>query len=275
MSESAGAPSAGVGRVLAILRAIAQQPDGRTVGQLARDFDAPKSSVHRALAALVDSGMVRKDADSRYHLGFLFLQLAFSYQSARQPHLGVDGALRLLADEFGETVHYGILVGADIVYQAKVVPARPAFHMSSAVGGTNPAYRTGLGKVLLAHELTDRAAVEGFVARRGPLVRQTPHTLVSARDLHAALRLARSDGFALDREENEIGINCIAFPLFLGAPDLPTGAISVSAVSQRMNVEQLVSAAPRMRTIIEATLGPVLVPATNGAASGPASRVAG
>ncbi|GAA2109181.1 IclR family transcriptional regulator [Microlunatus panaciterrae] len=258
---SDGSPANGVSRVLAILQSVAEHPDGMTVGQVAREFGAPKSSVHRALAALVRSGLVRQDADARYHLGFLFLRLAFGYQSVRQSHLDVEDVLRSLADEFGETTHYGALIGSEIVYQAKVAPRNASFQMTSVVGGTNPAYCTGLGKAILMHELIERADVQAFVDAHGPLAPRTQHTLTTVDSLYETLRTGRERGYAMDLEENEIGINCIAFPLFLDSPFRPTGAISISGVRQRIDARQLQEAAPRIRAVIEGHLGDVLHPA--------------
>lgn len=253
-------PANGVSRVLAILQSIAEHPDGVTLGELARDFDSPKSSVHRALAALVQSGFARQDSASRYHLGFLFLRLAFGYQAAHQAHQSVTEVLTVLAEDLGETAHYGVLLEADIVYQAKVVPKNPAFQMTSVVGGSNPAYRTGVGKALLMHELLGLSDVEQFIARYGPLVARTPHTLTTADQLHQALAAGREQGYALDLEENEVGLNCIAFPLFLDSPTRPTGAVSISAVTQRIDPQGLRDAAPHIRSVITERLGDVLSP---------------
>jgi len=246
--------------VLAILAFIAKNPDGITLSALAKEFDAPKSSVHRALAALVQSGFVRHDSDSRYHLGYLFLRLAFENQSVRQDHLTMLEVLRDLADELGEATHYGVLIGPNIVYQAKMTPKNPVFQLTSEVGGANPAYRTGIGKALLMHELSELSDVDDFIQRYGPLVARTPHTLISAPELHHAFQLGRKRGFAMDQEENELGINCIAFPLFLHSPSRPTGAISISAVAQRIDAQGLADAAPHIRSVIEEHLGNVLLP---------------
>ncbi|GAA3692600.1 IclR family transcriptional regulator [Microlunatus aurantiacus] len=245
----------GSARVLAILRCLGERPAGARLGEVALAVEAPKSSVHRALAALVDSGFARQDADGVYHLGFDLLQLVFGYHEAQQSSLTVEPVLRRLADATGETTHYGVLVGADIVYQAKVSPTRKTFQMSSVIGGGNPAYRTGLGKALLMHRLHDLPAVQDYVDRHGPLVARTAHTLVSADQLHAAFVEGRQRGYALDLQENDLGIVCIAFPLFLDSPTVPAGALSISAVCSRTSAADLMAQAPMVRGIISEELG--------------------
>jgi DNA-binding IclR family transcriptional regulator len=127
--------------------------------------------------------------------------------------------------------------------------------MSSVIGGANPAYRTGLGKALLMHRLRDRAAVQAYVSEHGPLVAKTAHTLTTVDQLDAAFREGRQRGFALDLEENDLGIVCIAFPLFLDSPTIPTGALSISAVGSRTSPAELVNQFPRIREIVVEELG--------------------
>ncbi len=267
----------GSARVLAILRCLGERPAGARLGEVAAAVEAPKSSVHRALAALVDSGFARQDADGVYHLGFDLLQLVFGYHESQQSSSTVEPVLRRLADATGETTHYGVLVGADIVYQAKVSPTRKTFQMSSVIGGGNPAYRTGLGKALLMHRLRDLAAVEDYVAQHGPLSAKTAHTLTAAAQLDAAFREGRARGFAMDLQENDVGIVCIAFPLFLDSPSIPAGALSISAVSSRTSPEELIAQAAVVRQIVSEELGervlaPEPVPADDAAPSRSASR---
>jgi IclR family acetate operon transcriptional repressor len=245
----------GSARVLAVLRHLAEHPGGSRLGEVAVALDAPKSSAHRALGSLVQSGFARQDAEGAYHLGFDLLRLVFSYHEAQAPSLTVGPLLQRLAEETGETTHYGSLVGGNIVYQAKVSPSRSTFQMSSVIGGSNPAYRTGIGKALLMHELPDRASIDRYVAEHGPLEARTPHTICSPEALHEALTRGRRNGYTLDMEENDLGIACIALPLFLDSPNRPTGAISISAVVSRTAPKDLVAWLPRIRKIITEELG--------------------
>jgi len=123
------------------------------------------------------------------------------------------------------------------------------------IGGANPAYRTGLGKALLMHRLRDLAAVQDYVAQHGPLLAKTAHTLTTAEQLDAAFREGRARGFAMDLQENDLGIVCIAFPLFLDSPSIPAGALSISAVSSRTSPEELIAQADLVRRIVSEELG--------------------
>lgn len=247
--------AAGVDRVLALLRHLAEHPRGITLTQLAHDFDAPKSSVHRALAALCRAGFARQDADATYHLGLELVRLAYRYQEARDDHRVVEPVLRALAERFGETTHYAELAGAEVIYLAKVTPRGAGVQMTSSVGGRNPAHCTGVGKALLMHELGDPTAVEAFVERHGPLVSRTHRTLVDVAGLTRALAESRARGYTIDDEESELGITCVAFPVFLDSTRAPTGAISISALARRKPVPELHRLAAEARSIIDHHFG--------------------
>jgi DNA-binding IclR family transcriptional regulator len=243
--------------VLGVLRSLGDYPQGVSLGQLARDVDVPKSSLHRALAALCRAGFAEHDARGSYRLGLELVRLAFAHYDQLDRRRVVEPLLKTLAERFSETAHYGELAASEVVYLAKMTPPGRGAQMTSTVGGRNPAHCTGLGKALLAYELPDEAAVAAYVDVRGPLVRRTARTCVETETLVEDFELVRSRGYALDDEESEEGISCIAFPLFLDRPAHPTGAVSVAALTHRTPLAQLEDAADEIRTLIEETLGAV------------------
>lgn len=256
------AAATGVDRVLALLRHLAEHPRGIALSRLAEDFDAPKSSVHRALSALCRAGLARQDGENRYHLGVEYVRLAYRYQESREDYRLVEPALRALAEHFGETTHYATLQDFEVVYLAKVTPHGAGIQMTSSVGGRNPAYCTGVGKALLMHALPDRTAVKNYVEAHRPLVSRTPNTLTRVDPLHRSLQEGLSRGYTIDDEESELGITCVAFPIFLDSTREPSGAISISALAQRKPVPELHRVAKTARRLIEDGLGAVMRPPT-------------
>ena len=243
----------GAHRVLLTLQRLAEHPRGATLEELAHELAAPKSSIHRALGVLQRVGFAEQERPGgRYRLGLELVRLALGYiEEADEPAL-VTPALAGFASRFGETAHYARLDGAEIVYVAKVTPPSVDVRMTSAIGGRNPAHCTGVGKALLAFALPDRPAAARYVEQFGPLVVRTAHTITDADALHDELERVRAHGYAVDREESELGINCIAFPAFLGSPGSPAGAVSVAAISRRTPLEALVAAVPEMRELLAA-----------------------
>jgi IclR family acetate operon transcriptional repressor len=236
----------GAGRVLAVLTELAEHPAGVGLDDIARAVKSPKSTVHRALAALRKAGFAHQDGRGHYVLGDKFLKMAFAHHEARPDHVRIQGVLRVLADRYGETAHYTVLDGRSVVYRSKVDPPAGAVKLTSTVGGRNPAHATAAGKLLLANTLPDRAAVRAWVGDL-PLERPTANTFATVDDLHDELIRIRELGYSVDDEENEAGVNCVAVAGYLMSPTVPSGAISISAVAYRTPLHTLIEAVPDIR----------------------------
>jgi IclR family transcriptional regulator, acetate operon repressor len=251
MTASAPAPERLVGadRVLAVLKVLAAHGDGASLDELTRAIGSPKPSVHRALAALRRAGLADQRDDGRYLLGDELLRLAFTNHEARPDHLRIRPVLEQLARHFGETTHFAVLDGREVVYRAKVDPAGGAVRLTSVIGGRNPAHATGVGKLLLAHALPTLRAVREWVAD-APLATPTSRTIRSATALHRALEEVRARGFATDDGENEDGINCIAIPVSLASPSVVSGAVSVSALAYRTPLQALIASLEDITTLV-------------------------
>jgi DNA-binding IclR family transcriptional regulator len=241
--------------VLAVLKALAEHPDGVTLDELSRGVGSAKPTVHRALTALRRAGLARQDRPGHYALGDEFLRLAFTHHEQRPEHVTVTPLLRALAERFGETAHYAVLDGRTVVYRAKVDPPSGAVRLSSTVGGRNPAHCTAVGKLLLAARLLTRADVAEWVAGL-PLERRTERTIVSVRGLHQALVAVRSQGYAVDDQENEPYVNCLAVPVRDPSRSELVGAVSVSALAYRTPLAVLVEAVPEIRGLAEVVPDP-------------------
>ena len=143
-----------------------------------------------------------------------------------------------LSRDSGEAIHLVVPDGADVVYVHKVEARRGTIRMASRIGSRRPMYCTGVGKAILS--LMDPEEVDRVWAETNP-VAITPETLVTREDLDRALRQARREGCALDNEENELGVRCVAAPI-RGLKGAVLGGISISAPLSRMydsRVEEL------------------------------------
>lgn len=244
----------GADRVIAVLSELAEHPLGVTLDELAGTLRSSKPTVHRALATLRRAGMADMSGRGVYVLGDEFLRLAFRNLDGRPETARLQPLLEELATTFGETAHYAVLSGKDIVYRAKMDPPQGAVRLTSVVGGRNPAYRTAVGKLLLSSRLGSLEEVEEWFGPF-PLEKKTEHTHTTARGLFGELQATRQRGYGVDDQENEIGINCVAVPVFLDGSPAPSGAVSVSAVSFRTPLERLVAAVPEITDAISRHLG--------------------
>jgi DNA-binding IclR family transcriptional regulator len=244
----------GADRVLRALRLLAAHPRGVRLEDFSRELGAPKSTTHRVLRTLSRAGFASQDEHGWYRLSLEFLGLAFGHYESLDDRRLVQAVLEALVERFSETAYYGKLDGVEVVYVA-MVTAPGSLHTASVVGARLPAFRTALGKAMLAYSLTNRTAVDRFVEQYGPLRASTPNSLTNAAALDRDLAATRSRGYALDNEENETGVNCIAFPVFLGPASRPTGAISVAAIKLRTPLVELATHADEIGEMIERQLG--------------------
>lgn len=242
----------GADRVLAILLELAEHPQGITLEELAAQLHSTKPTIHRALGALRRAGLASQSGRGVYELGDEFVRLALRYQNARPEAAAIEPLLHELAEQYGETAHYAILERPDVVYRAKVDPPSGAIRLSSTVGGRMPAYCTAVGKMLMSAQLHTADQLDEWLGDT-PLAARTPRTITDRAALLAELNATRERGFAVDDQENEIGVNCVAFPMTLGTGH--RGAVSISALAYRRGIDSLVAAAPAIQAAITRHLG--------------------
>lgn len=222
-----------VGRALDILEALSGE-QALGVVELAGQVGLAQGTAHRLLSTLAARGYVRQDADRRYHLGLAAGRLADRSQreltAVALPHL------RALVERVGETANLAVLDGTSMAYVAQS-PSPHTLRIFAEVGRRVPIHSTAVGKAVLASLQGPQAAglIDGFTWQA-----RTPHTLVSADALLAELATVRDQGFAIDEQEQEIGVRCVAVAL-------PTtqvrAAISVSGPAERFTVETARAAA--------------------------------
>ncbi|MEI3865608.1 IclR family transcriptional regulator [Microbacterium sp. CCNWLW134] len=245
----------GSDRVLAVLAALGSHPRGATLDQLSHEVSSPKPTVHRALAALRRAGFAEQIDRGVYAIGDELLRIAFQTVAERPDVARVRPVLDELTATFGETAHYAVLDGAEVVYRAKTDPAAGAVRLTSVVGGRNPAYRTAVGKLLLSGRVGSEADLRALIGD-GPLEARTSRTLTDVGALWRELELTRERGYAVDDQENELGITCVAVALPPVDGATPVGAVSISALAFRTSLADLVSAVPRIRAIVAGGSGP-------------------
>jgi DNA-binding IclR family transcriptional regulator len=232
-----------VGKALDVLDMVARAGHPVRFTELLTAGPYPKATLYRYLQTLTSQGMLSYDPERQtYGLGVRLVRLAHaawaqsSIAPLARPHLDA------LSAELGETIHLAQLDLGQVLYVDKRNARRPV-EMFSQAGKVGPAYCTGLGKAMLAFlppDALDRAM------QRQSFHRFTEHTLDTPERLLAELAAIRACGFALDREEHEPGILCVAVPILTRA-GRAMGALSVTSTSDRATIDGLAALAPRIR----------------------------
>ncbi|MFB7893622.1 IclR family transcriptional regulator [Microbacterium sp. NPDC056044] len=240
----------GAERVLSVLAELAEHPSGISLDDLTNRLNDPKPTVHRALVSLKKFGFATQVSRGVYTLGDEYLRLAFRNYADRPEGLRVEPLLRQLVEQYGETAHYAVLDGADVVYRAKLDPPAGSVRLTSVVGGRNPAHRTAVGKMLLSFTIGSESELRSWLGT-SRLEPRTPHSITTVHQLWKELEATRERGYAVDDQENEIGINCVAVPVRLDPALSPTGAVSVSALAFRMPLAELIPEVPRIKELAQ------------------------
>jgi DNA-binding IclR family transcriptional regulator len=211
-----------------------------------------KSTVFGLVSTLKYHGLIDQDETSqKYRLGIAFLGYSDRVRNSLDIVDIASPIMRDICDKIQETVHLGLLRGKSVIYIEKI-ESNQSIRIASAVGMSNPAYCTGVGKVLLSG--IPNAALSAHIP--AVLEKRTPKTITSVSQLYDELDTIRKDGFGYDREEMEAGLYCVAFPIF-DFYGKTAYAISVSGPSFRMEgkKEQAFDLLRKGSQLISAKLG--------------------
>ena len=250
MAEKSGVQS--VERIFQLIESLAAHPAGAGLQRLAQDTDLAKSTVHRLLASLVSLGYAAQDENGRYRLTLKMFELSSGIVNSMDIMDVAKVHLERLAQRTGEAVHLVIRDGQDIVYIYKTESG--PMRMSSRVGLRSPLYCTGVGKAILATLPADE--VTNIWQHTTPQ-KLTTHTIVEFDALQAQLAEVRTNGYAIDDEENELGVRCVAVAI-PGLGGRADSAFSISGLAPYMTPERIrriATLAQDARTDIMADLG--------------------
>ncbi|MFT4110304.1 IclR family transcriptional regulator [Propionicimonas sp.] len=259
-SEKAGGEPAARRSVQSITRALeiieALAATGRPIGitELAERVDLPLPTIHRILHTLIGPGYVFQTPRRHYALGARLISLS-RYAGGT---LGVTlrPYLSGVVEASGESASIAVL-DQDFARYISHVPAEYPNRVTTEVGSLVSLHATGVGKAILA---SMPAAEARAIIQRSGLRPFTPNTVTDADRLLAELDTVRANGYALDREEHERGILCVAVPI----PGPLRLAASVAGSPTRMT-DQILSdvVLPALRSAV-AEIAPVIDLAVSG-----------
>jgi DNA-binding IclR family transcriptional regulator len=243
--------SQSVSRALQLLEALRHSP--ASLDELAAVVGVHKTTVLRLLRTLESSRFVMRDDRHRYSLGSGLFELANSaleqvdVRTVSRPHL------ESLNGSTGHTVHLAILEAGEIVYIDKLDSVH-GVRLYSRIGLRAPIHCTAVGKVLVA---SLPAAARARLANSVSYPIFTPKTIGTATAYLGELDTVIGAGYALDSEEHEVGISCIAAPVRDGS-GAAIAAASVTVPLNALGSEGILGYLPAVRstaTAISADLG--------------------
>lgn len=241
--ECSSKPSApALERGLTILETLAKSRGGLTLSQITRYLHLPKSSVFTLLRSFEQFGYLCRDPISgKYSVSLRICALAnlalngISLREQARPYL------KHLCEETRLTVHMAVLEHGSCVLIEKLSPG-PSASVATWIGKHLSLHCTAIGKAVAAY--LPEAQVDSLVREHG-LLRHNENTICSYRRLKQQLQTIRQKGYAIDDEEEEIGVRCIGAAVFKGPAVI--GALSIVGSTTEINGDNMDALARRVR----------------------------
>lgn len=204
---------------------IVRKENGVTVQQAADAIGASRSSVNRIMQELLAANYAIPNPRGRgYRVGAAIQIHQELTEEQRQLTDLAHPFLARLVEQTGECAHTAVAAGD----QVKVIDDLETDHPLRVVAGSGrrvPLHCTSAGKVLLAF---------GAAAIPNSMPARTKRTITTREDMDAHLQEIRTLGYALDDEENDLGVRCVSAPVF-GAAAEAIGCIGIDGPAVRVN----------------------------------------
>ena len=234
-STSAAAPVQSLSRALNLLVHVAEHSEGVSLSDIAQQVGLAPSTTHRLLSTLEQQGFAEQDSESGvWRVGVIAFTVGNAFLASRD--IGAQSRIvaRQLMETAGETVNVAVLEAGEVVIIAQA-ECREMMRMVVPLGSRVPLHASGVGKAILSTLSTE--TVEELLQSRG-LPRLTKYTIDKPAALRVALDKVGEHGFALDNEEQAIGLRCAAAPIFAQSGDA-IAAISISGPKSRISETRL------------------------------------
>jgi DNA-binding IclR family transcriptional regulator len=222
----------GIDRAAAILGAFDATHRELTLAALVARCGMPRSTTHRTADRMIRLGWLDKPHD-RYRIGNRLFEIASLSPIRIELREAVLPFLQDLHQATKITAQLGILEGTQILVVEKITGHR-AMPMLSQVGGIIPAYCSALGRAILAY--SDQATIDTVLA--ADLPRRTPRTLTSPVAIMRELTAVPDRGWAIEREEGNVGVSCVAAPIFAPLGQV-AAALSLTGPSQLVRPDRI------------------------------------
>lgn len=226
-------------RGLMVLEKLAEAPDGLGITELAEAFEVDKGSMSRVLQTLSNYGFAEKDERTRkYVLGPQIVRLSRAVLTRLPVREAAKPYLQKLVEATGENAHLAILAQGQALYidQAE---SSSSLRVHTGIGTLAPLHCTALGKILLAYANAPIPDTLGSY---------TVRTITDPAALRHHIEQVKTQGYAIDDEEFEPGVRCIAVPV-LDYRRRCVAAIGISGPTSRLPLENFRQVAQTVQAI--------------------------
>ena len=221
-------------RAMEVFEYLSEQ-QGKTLSGLASEMGQSPATVYRVLITLEGRGLVEFDpAEQLWHIGAQAFVIGARFTRRTSLVERARPIMRKLMEVTGETANLGIEKAGQVLFISQV-ETNESIRAFFPPGTLSLMHASGIGKALLAEMDENRL---GRVLNEHGLERYTDHTFVDGEALRDELREIHQRGFSFDGEEKNIGMRCIAAPVFDINQEAVAG-ISVSGPTSRVGLDDV------------------------------------
>lgn len=253
--ENIAAKNQSVVKTLMLIEHLAQMRTPQRLQDISKALQLNASTLTRFLSTLKNLGYVDQEPDtSKYYLTLRICSVANQVSSNFEIRDQIRPFLKTISDTLKESVCYAIEQDMSVVYIEVIQGPNQALKITNRIGSRAPMYCTGIGKLLLLEH--DEAYIDKMIERDG-MQQFTEHTLLTKEDLLKELETVRSNDYALDNEECDLGVSCIAFPLRDYSGKI-IGGLSISGPTfhiQNLIIPKNISYLKKMSLLISQKIG--------------------
>jgi IclR family acetate operon transcriptional repressor len=217
-------------RALQLLELLAGDDEGYRLVDIAARSGLSSSTAHRLLTTLEQRQFVQFDREtSLWYIGVRCFSVGAAFARRRRISRLALPVMRRLRDSCNESVNLGIADLGDIVFVTQV-ESREVMRAIGKPGYRAPLHGTAMGQAILAAMAEDD--VLQYLRTYG-LPKLTSNTIARASRLHETLGEVRRVGYAVDDEQNVVGLRCVAAAIH-DEHGQPFGAVSLVGPTQRV-----------------------------------------
>ena len=223
-------------RASEILNCFTLYEPEKNLKQLSEETGLHKSTVFRILDTLEKIKWIRKDPKiGTYRIGFGMFELGTRAISGNDFYHVSLFHLEKLVKVTEQSAHLVIHDQGEVLYLNKVECPGSIITQPSQIGMRFPVHCTAVGKVLLSY--MENAQARAIITSK-ELKRMTPNTICDEDELLREIQQVREKGYAIDNEEIQLGLRCVAAPV-KDHTNKVVAAISVSGLISNMSEDNL------------------------------------
>jgi IclR family transcriptional regulator, KDG regulon repressor len=224
-----------VRKALSIINLLADHEDYLSLTEISSALGLTMSTAHHIITSLkLDRFVDQNPETKKYGIGLRLYEIGLSSNYYHRLAETAGPFLERMSAETGESSNLAVLIEGQITYIAQ----RQSTQMMKTfvqLGSRSPVHCTGVGKVLISQYNIEE--IENMVKKQG-LKRFTNRTITTIEELLTELELVQKQGYAIDQEEREEGVICIAAPVYSSSQKI-VASISISGPAGRINAMNL------------------------------------